>query len=98
MPTKADHYGATPTDTPVEVDAQNLPSSSLLSPVEGRQPCECGELWDGACASCAVADWQAAHPECSACCPVNILKGDKVNGNDTDLQDDEFAGMRAVRF
>lgn len=35
-PAASQNAGATPTDTPVEVDAHNSSSSSLLSPVEGR--------------------------------------------------------------
>jgi hypothetical protein len=30
--------------------------------------CDCGAL-AVQCASCAVADWQAAHPDCPTCCP-----------------------------
>lgn len=29
--------------------------------------CDCGEKLT-LCADCAVADWQAAHPECASCC------------------------------
>jgi hypothetical protein len=31
--------------------------------------CDCGSPLTQ-CSSCAVADWQAAHPECETCCPV----------------------------
>lgn len=31
--------------------------------------CDCGAALTQ-CTSCAVADWQAAHPNCRECCPV----------------------------
>lgn len=31
--------------------------------------CDCGAALTQ-CSSCAVADWQAAHPDCLTCCPV----------------------------
>lgn len=33
-----------------------------------QRVCDCGAALTS-CASCAVADWQAAHPDCVTCCP-----------------------------
>jgi hypothetical protein len=49
--------GATPTDTPVEVGAQNLLSSSLLSPVEGEYRSGSNQVGETTiCPACVVQD------------------------------------------
>jgi hypothetical protein len=41
----------------------------------GSPTCECGAP-AVCCANCAVADYQAAHPECRICCLVSLGLGD----------------------
>jgi hypothetical protein len=48
------------------------PTGAARSSVSSEPPpavCDCGSV-STQCSSCAVADWQAAHPECLTCCPV----------------------------
>lgn len=36
--------------------------------------CDCGAKLT-TCASCAVADYQAAHTDCATCCPAHLSEG-----------------------
>jgi hypothetical protein len=46
---------------------------ALLQSSEGPC-CDCGAALT-MCADCVIGDYQAAHPECTACCPVQPAEG-----------------------
>ena len=43
--------------------------AALAASAPQKPACDCGAALT-LCVSCAVAEWQAAHPECPACCPI----------------------------
>jgi hypothetical protein len=43
--------------------------AALAASAPQKSACDCGAALT-LCVSCAVAEWQAAHPECPACCPI----------------------------
>jgi hypothetical protein len=45
----------------------------LLSSSDGSR-CDCGAALT-MCADCVIGDYQAAHPECVTCCPVQPAEG-----------------------
>jgi hypothetical protein len=62
---------------------------ALLQSSEGPR-CDCGAALT-MCADCIIGDYQAAHPECTACCPVQPAEGRET----PDLHEDETAQAHA---